>query len=80
MNVVSQPLPKVRCPNCRKQGDWLNGPDAPFCSQRCKLIDLGKWLGEEHRVSEPLRPEHFAPFEELPPGKDPDGTDNDEKP
>jgi len=59
---------KTRCPNCRKPGNWLEGEFAPFCSKRCKLIDLGKWLGEEHRVSEPLRPEHFAPYEDLPPG------------
>jgi endogenous inhibitor of DNA gyrase (YacG/DUF329 family) len=25
----------------------------PFCSQRCQLIDLGKWLDEEYKVSEP---------------------------
>jgi hypothetical protein len=30
---------------------------------------LGKWLSEEHRVSEPLRPEHFVRFEDLPPGE-----------
>ena len=29
------------------------------------MVDLGKWLGEEYRVSEPLRPDHFAEFEEL---------------
>ena len=29
------------------------------------MIDLGKWLGEEYRVTEPLRPDHFAEFENL---------------
>ena len=29
------------------------------------MIDLGKWLGEDDRISEPLRPDHFAEFEEL---------------
>jgi endogenous inhibitor of DNA gyrase (YacG/DUF329 family) len=33
------------------------------------LIDLGKWLGGEHVISEPLRPEHFEEFAELPPGE-----------
>jgi endogenous inhibitor of DNA gyrase (YacG/DUF329 family) len=28
-------------------------PWAPFCSERCKLIDLGRWLGEEHRIAGP---------------------------
>jgi endogenous inhibitor of DNA gyrase (YacG/DUF329 family) len=26
----------------------------PFCSERCRLIDLGEWLNESHRISEPL--------------------------
>ena len=44
----------VKCPTCKKRGDWFAGEYGPFCSHRCKLIDLGKWLGEEHAVSEPL--------------------------
>ena len=79
MNVKMKPLPKVRCPNCKKTGNWLKGPYAPFCSQRCKLIDLGKWLSEEHRIEEPLRPEHFASYEDLPAGEHLDRTDTDEK-
>jgi hypothetical protein len=35
-------------------------------------VDLGKWFEEEHAISEPLRPEHFAAYEELPPGQPPD--------
>jgi endogenous inhibitor of DNA gyrase (YacG/DUF329 family) len=60
---------QVKCPTCKKAGDWFDGPFGPFCSKRCKLVDLGKWLGEEHTISEPLRPEHFKDYEELPPGK-----------
>jgi hypothetical protein len=40
-------------------------PPGPFCSERCKLVDLGKWLGEEYRISEPLQPDHFAEYGEL---------------
>ena len=29
----------------------------PFCSARCKQIDLGKWLSEDYRVSAPLDPD-----------------------
>jgi endogenous inhibitor of DNA gyrase (YacG/DUF329 family) len=29
------------------------------------MLDLGKWLGEDYRISEPLRPDHFEEFEEL---------------
>src|SRR5258708_7051151 len=48
-------LAQVKCPACRKQGDWFAGSYGPFCSRRCKLVDLGKWFSEEHAVSEPLR-------------------------
>lgn len=65
-------MAQIKCPTCRKAGDWFAGQWGPFCSRRCKLIDLGKWLGEEHAISEPLRPEHFAGCDELPPGVDPD--------
>ena len=29
---------------------WEDNPFRPFCSERCKLIDLGRWLGEQYRV------------------------------
>lgn len=63
MRVVS-----VRCPTCRKRGDWMSGKYGPFCSHRCKLIDLGKWLGEEHAIASPLRPEHLEKFADLESG------------
>ena len=65
----------IQCPTCKRTGDWLAGAFGPFCSKRCKLIDLGKWLGEEQRISEPLRSEHLEKYEELPPGDHLDGTD-----
>jgi len=60
---------RVKCPTCKKPGDWFSGKFGPFCSQRCRLIDLGKWLGEENVISSPLRPEQLAPFADLPPGR-----------
>jgi endogenous inhibitor of DNA gyrase (YacG/DUF329 family) len=39
-----------RCPSCNKQIEWQDNPFRPFCSERCKLIDLGKWVSEEYRV------------------------------
>lgn len=44
----------------------------PFCSERCRLIDLGQWLGEEHRIVRELRPGDFEGFDELMPGVHPD--------
>jgi uncharacterized protein len=43
------------CPICRKPAPARTvNPAFPFCSARCKLIDLGKWLGEDYRVPGPL--------------------------
>jgi hypothetical protein len=65
-----KPLPKrIQCPTCKKAGDWFATPHGPFCSPRCKLIDLGRWLGEEHRISEPLRGDLFEQYADLPPGE-----------
>jgi len=47
----------IKCPTCKRQGEWFAGAYGPFCSRRCKLVDLGKWFGEEHVISEPLRAE-----------------------
>ncbi len=67
----------TKCPTCRKAGNWLAGEFAPFCCHRCKLIDLGKWLTEEHAISEPLRPEHLEKYADLPPGEHLDRADLD---
>lgn len=50
-NGMSKTVP---CPNCGKPVIW--SPESewrPFCSERCRLIDLGEWLDERHRISEP---------------------------
>ena len=62
--------PTGRCPICSKPAIFEQPPVGPFCSQRCKLVDLGKWLGEDYRIASPLRPEHFAEYEELTEGLD----------
>lgn len=41
---------KISCPICKKITTWEENPWRPFCSERCKLIDLGKWASEEYRV------------------------------
>jgi endogenous inhibitor of DNA gyrase (YacG/DUF329 family) len=52
---------KVRCPICdaAMPGNWQEYPDYPFCSKRCRIIDLGRWLGGdyERRLLERLSPE-----------------------
>jgi uncharacterized protein len=54
----------ISCPTCKKRGDWFAGKYGPFCSQRCKMIDLGKWFGGEHAISEPLKAEHLEQLAE----------------
>jgi endogenous inhibitor of DNA gyrase (YacG/DUF329 family) len=39
-----------KCPECGKQSEWQKNPWRPFCSERCKLIDFGRWANEEYRV------------------------------
>jgi uncharacterized protein len=56
---------KLKCPICGKPSDFHMPPVGPFCSQRCKLVDLGRWLGEDYRVTEPLRPDHLVEYEEM---------------
>lgn len=49
----------VRCPTCGKTVEWT--PESrwrPFCSERCRLIDLGEWLQEEKRIP---GEHHFPP-------------------
>jgi endogenous inhibitor of DNA gyrase (YacG/DUF329 family) len=43
----------LRCPTCRNLVT-ASGPDFPFCSDRCRLIDLGKWASGGYVISTPL--------------------------
>jgi uncharacterized protein len=41
----------VRCPTCKREIAWSDEfPQRPFCSDRCRLIDLGAWLSEKHAI------------------------------
>jgi uncharacterized protein len=40
----------MKCPTCDKPIEWQNNPYRPFCSERCRLIDLGAWVNEEYTV------------------------------
>jgi endogenous inhibitor of DNA gyrase (YacG/DUF329 family) len=42
----------MRCPICQKTVDPETTPTRPFCSPRCREIDLGRWLGEQYAVSQ----------------------------
>jgi hypothetical protein len=45
----------MKCPTCKKPVE-LGDPAFPFCSDRCRLLDLGKWANEEYVISSPIDP------------------------
>lgn len=54
----------MKCPICKKEVA-LDDPYMPFCSERCKLIDLGAWASEEYVISTPAeQQEDFRDDEE----------------
>ncbi|HYB33226.1 MAG TPA: DNA gyrase inhibitor YacG [Steroidobacteraceae bacterium] len=52
---------RVQCPTCQRDLDWETAPFRPFCSERCRLIDLGAWLSEQRAIAG-----ESAPAEENP--------------
>ena len=43
----------VACPQCQKKVIWQSqSTSRPFCSERCRLIDLGDWAEENHKISQ----------------------------
>jgi endogenous inhibitor of DNA gyrase (YacG/DUF329 family) len=41
----------VKCPTCGRSIEWSDqSPFRPFCSDRCRVIDLGAWLSEKHAI------------------------------
>ncbi len=53
----------MRCPICKKEVP-LDGPEMPFCSKRCRIIDLGNWADETYKISTPTYQSEFAETEE----------------
>ena len=49
----------VKCPTCGKQVEYSGNEFRPFCSERCKLLDLGAWADEEYKL-----PAESAPLTE----------------
>ena len=48
---MNRPISHVACPSCGKDVPWEPQQKwRPFCSERCKLIDLGTWFDESNRI------------------------------
>ncbi|MEO8315052.1 MAG: DNA gyrase inhibitor YacG [Pseudomonadota bacterium] len=44
--------PRVGCPTCKRELVWSEEfPWRPFCSERCKMVDLGAWFAEERAIA-----------------------------
>lgn len=55
---------RVKCPQCQKEVMWSpDYPYRPFCSQRCKTLDLGAWASEDYKLqAQEEQPAHESPF------------------
>jgi endogenous inhibitor of DNA gyrase (YacG/DUF329 family) len=55
---------RVKCPTCGREIDWSESASRPFCSERCRLIDLGAWLSEQRAVPGETVSEESGPDDE----------------
>lgn len=60
-------MAQVRCPTCGKSFDSQDSRSMPFCSDRCRRIDLNRWLNEEVSM----------PYREIPEGERPSAADRE---
>lgn len=61
---------KVFCPRCKKPSTLAaSNPFRPFCSERCKLIDLGSWAAEDYKI--PAEDSPSFEDDEMSAGNDP---------
>ncbi len=54
---MAEPARKIKalfCPTCRKVVP-AEAVDFPFCSDRCRILDLGKWASGDYKVSSPIQ-------------------------
>jgi uncharacterized protein len=49
----------VRCPICKKEVNF-DDPEMPFCSERCRIIDLANWADEKYKISTPTHQSEFS--------------------
>ncbi len=66
----------MRCPICKTEFDAARSATLPFCSERCRTIDLGRWLGETYSLPVVTDPEADE-VPETQPGADGGGMIDD---
>lgn len=63
--IPLEAIPIVVCPTCKKEFQPDSSDALPFCSERCRTIDLGRWLSEEHGLPNVPDPEADETPEDL---------------
>jgi endogenous inhibitor of DNA gyrase (YacG/DUF329 family) len=61
-----------RCPVCSAVVELASTPTAPFCGERCRLVDLGRWLDESYAVTTPRPRDDEADDDAAAAGDQPD--------
>ena len=54
-------MPERTCPTCGNRFDPEASPAQPFCCERCRLVDLGRWMREKHTLPVEREPEGEGP-------------------
>ena len=63
----------IKCPICGRAVS-RDDPQLPFCSERCRLLDLGKWASGQYRIPSAIAEEEPA----VPEDQEPDGKEQGE--
>ncbi|MBS0579882.1 MAG: DNA gyrase inhibitor YacG [Proteobacteria bacterium] len=48
---------RIKCPTCKRELEWEDAAYRPFCSDRCRLVDLGAWLTEQRGIPTESQPD-----------------------
>jgi endogenous inhibitor of DNA gyrase (YacG/DUF329 family) len=61
-------MPTFPCPTCQRPVEWSAAAKwRPFCSERCRLIDLGAWMAEQHAIpGDEISPDGVQPSTDEP--------------
>jgi len=51
---------RIKCPTCKRDVDWDGARFRPFCSERCRLVDLGGWFAGQRAIPGDSTAEHDA--------------------
>jgi len=56
--MVDMKKTEIKCPRCGQKTFWQENTSRPFCSEDCRMIDLGRWASEEYSVVGAQAPQH----------------------